>query len=86
MTSSDTVVAFAAELLGRFPFGTSLRRKHDARMRKEDQELRELQLARLQSVQDRMRDQLPHLGYPDLPNVRLAGLLAASGDEPCESR
>jgi hypothetical protein len=71
-------------MLACVPFGTILWRMRNARMREEDQKLRDVQLARLQSLQVRMKNEFVPPGYPDLPNVRLAGLLAASRNEPSE--
>jgi len=86
MTSPATAIAFSAAMLACVPFGTILWRKHNARMREKDQELRDAQLAQLQSLKDRMKDEPVPLGYPDLPSVRLAGLLAAPRDLPSEPR
>jgi hypothetical protein len=85
MTSSATAIAFSAAMLAGVPFGAILWRKHNVRMREEDQKLRDVQLARLQSLQVRMKNEFVPPGYLDLPSVRLAGLLAASRDEPSET-
>jgi hypothetical protein len=86
MTTSATAIAFCAAILACVPFGLILCRRHNARTREKDEELRDAQLARLQSVEDRMKDELVPRGYLDLPSVRLAMLLAAPRDEPSEPR
>jgi hypothetical protein len=77
-------IALSAVIVGCIPFGTVVWRKREAQLREEDEKWRDTQLARLQSLRDRMKDQPVPLGYPDLPSVRLAGLLAAPRDEPSE--
>jgi hypothetical protein len=85
MTISTIAIAVSSAILACVPFGTILRRKRNARMTEKDQELRKVQLARLQSLENRMKDELVPSGYLDLPSVRLAGLLTAPHDVPSES-
>lgn len=86
MTPSVTAMALLATAMGGALLAVFLWRKRNARMRDEARKLREAQRARLQSLQVRMKTECAPPGYLDLPHVRLALLLAASGDRPRENR
>ncbi len=77
--------AFCAALLSCVP---SVRRKREAELREEERQWREHQAARLESLKKRMQaeEEFNTLRYPDLPHVRLAGLLAAPRDGRVEPR
>lgn len=83
MTGSDTVRAFSSAMLALIPFGTVLERKLQSRLGDGDRKWRDRQAARLESLKQRMKaeEDFAVMRYSDLPNVRLAGLLAAPRDE-----
>ena len=86
MTSSTTAIALTSAFLASVPICMGLWRQYDARMRERDKDLRKTQLARLRSLENRMKDEFVPLGYLDLPSVRLAGLLTAPHDVSPEPR
>jgi hypothetical protein len=88
MTGSDAVRTFSSAMLAFIPFGTVLERKLQSRSGEEDREWRERQAARFESLKQRLKaaEDFAVIRYPDLPNVRLAGLLAAPRDEQPKHR
>jgi hypothetical protein len=78
MTSWIVAIASCMAVLAAIPLGRLLRGKWEAKVRTEEREWREAQAAQLESVKERMNveiDPAPMV-YPELPRVRLAGLLA----------
>ena len=75
-------------LLNWVPLGRSIRLKREAKLREEEREWRDQQVARLESLKKRMQaeEDFATLRYSDLPQVRLAGLLAAPRDTHGEDR
>jgi hypothetical protein len=83
MTGSDVVRAFSSAALALIPFGAVLKRKLQSRFGDGDRKWRNGQAARFESLKRRMKAQedFATVRYPDLPNVHLAGLLAAPRDQ-----
>lgn len=79
---------FCTALVTCVPFGTAILRKREARLREEEQSRRDRQVARLESLKKRMQaeEEFATIRYPDLPHVRLAGLLAVPRDARVEPR
>jgi len=75
-------------LLNWVPLGTSIRLKREARLHEKEREWRDQQAARLESLKKRMQaeEEFATARYADLPQVRLAGLLAAPRDARVEPR
>jgi hypothetical protein len=86
MSSSAIVRALSSALLNCVPLGTSIRLKREAKLREEERGWQDHQAARLESLKQRMQaeEEFATIRYPDLPHVRLAGLLAASINERVE--
>ena len=71
-------LALSATMLGSLPSVLVLWRKHKATSSERDQKWRDYQVARLESLVDRMKkaEVAPApMCYPELPSVPLAGLL-----------
>lgn len=83
MTGSDAVRAFSSAVLALIPFGAVFERKLQSRVGDGDRKWRNGQAARFESLKRRMKAQedFATVRYPDLPNVHLAGLLAAPRDQ-----
>jgi len=81
MNTSDSAIAVTAALLACVPLGAILWRRRDAVMREKDLQLRNLQLSRLQSLRELLQDAPARAGYPDLPGMHLAELIAVQSDE-----
>ena len=80
--------ALSAVMLVGILIGWTLWHKRQARECEEDRQWRDAQAAQFRSVEERMKAQLtpkPEV-YPDLPKVRLAGLLAPPQHAPLEWR
>jgi hypothetical protein len=88
MINWAVVTALFAVVLPGVLIGWTLWRKHRARMCEEDRQWRDAQAAQLKSVKERLKAQMapePDV-YPELPKVRLAGLLAPPRQAPFEWR
>jgi hypothetical protein len=78
MTSWIVAIALCVAMLAAIPLGRLLRRVREEKVRSVERKWREAQAAQLESVKERMNveiDPAPMV-YPELPRVRLAGLLA----------
>lgn len=78
MTSWIVAIALCMAMLAAIPLGRLIRRKREERVSTEEREWREAQAAQLESVKERMKVEIDPepMVYPELPRVRLAGLLA----------
>ncbi len=80
MTSWVIAIGFSTLIVACVQLSSNLWRKHKARLCEEEQSWHDTQIARLKSLEYLLKTQYPApTGYPELPKVRLAGLLPPPG-------